>query len=283
MRIGAGEMNELASAAAFVQQLRNSPKGKPARFLPRNTSTLRVKNATGADLAFGEVVALETPIFTPTDNLGFFHSQAAMVATVPTGTTAGRIGFTLQPIPADGVGFVAVAGVCVAKVDPAQPEALSASEVAGETGHLVLAAGGHVQVLWRESGSSGLKWAVVRLAGGGSGAPEEFFLIDDAETELVVGSDPPQWDYVLLPATRGSDRVVSAIAGAAEAVGWNNYEDQDNWGHGQSLTLANGATLVPSPVKGPVWARWTGRSISGVKVYEFDEQCPTDVECGGGA
>lgn len=281
LNLPASEFNELASVAAQVETWRRSPSDRAPIDFRASREIAMVKNASGTAIDVGGVLAIESPLFTPADNPIGFKLRPALNGTTPSDTTAGRLAISIEPIEAGAIGRCVVAGLAATQVDIVEESSLSAGEVSGATNRLQLRQGGSVRVLWREAGSTGTKLAYVLLGGGAGTGGQERFIVDEVTTSLVVGSDPPRWYYRLQPASLvASTGVRAPIVDAPIVRAWNLWEDPTDYAHGQPLTLANGATLTPSMVKGPVLATWTGLYDEGVKVYEFDTACPTEPECG---
>lgn len=277
VRPSASRENRVSAGIEVIETMKRRLAGGGSS-APIDSNTLLAKNAGGDDVPMFGVVEIFDTLFVPSDNVVGFQNNRAVQVRVPTSATAGKFGIALEPIAAGKFGQVAVDGIAVAQVNITDPSGFVVGEVDGETNFLVTNASGTARILAREAGSSGVVWAIIQLGVAASSGAVERFLVDDTATTPVGGASPPQWDYSLLPSSINSSRVVSATGGAA-VIGWNLYEDQANWGHGQSLALANGATITPSPVTGPVWAKWTGLTSGGTKIYEFDVACPTDVGC----
>lgn len=278
VRPSASRENRVSAGIEVIETMKRRLAGGGSS-APIDSNTLLAKNAGGDDVPMFGVVEIFDTLFVPSDNVVGFQNNRVVQVRVPTSATAGKFGIALEPIAAGKFGQVAVDGIAVAQVNITDPSGFVVGEVDGETNFLVTNASGTARILAREAGSSGVVWAIIQLGVAASSGAVERMLIDDTATTLVGGSSPSQWTYSLQPSEIDASRVVTATVGVDPVIGWNLYEDQTNWGHGQALTLANGATLTPSPVTGPVWARWTGLSIDGVKVYEFDKACPTDVGC----
>jgi hypothetical protein len=162
-RPSADSHNSMLDAARAYQESRHevSP-GSPGRGFPGVVG--KVRNNSGADWPQFAAVALRVPIILPADNLAEFQRQPALegytaeaadLTAVPT-----RVGVTLEPVPAGGVGNVQLSGVV-----PCQVSVLSAGDrhadlVPGQT-YLQTATSGSVDVLW--STGTGTGWCLVRL------------------------------------------------------------------------------------------------------------------------
>ena len=135
----------------------------------QNDSNVRlIKNNTGADVGQYQILKLDGPVFTPTDNSTGWLQRQTFKGITPTDSCDFAI--TQRAVP-DGKAQPAIfAGVSPCTIDVT--DASHTHAVAGTTAaKLVSAASGPAKILWKESGT-GDKNAVVQLSQGGSGATE---------------------------------------------------------------------------------------------------------------
>jgi hypothetical protein len=279
MTIRASEWRSIASACEFTEAARRSgrPDGVPS--VARTSSTLRVRNSSGADLSIGHVVSIEAPLFTSADNLEGFKRQLAMVASAPSASSRGRIAIATEPIADGAIGRVIVSGIAVARLDVVDRNAWAAAPIVGETDRLQLVSRGPVEVLHRNAGDSGTVWAVIRI--GASVTAAEWMV---ASAALIAGSSPSRWKYTIQRGTRNATTGEVTVEATGEvAYAYNDWENPTGWGHGQSLSPAGGMTLTPLPVEGPVPATFTGLydPVDGKAIYRFDVACPMTSACAG--
>jgi len=130
---------------------------------PRHPSStiIKIRNQTGADRERFDVVALESPIIPPADNLQAFKGEPAINGVVPQGGE--HFAILLEPVPAGQIArYACVSGVTVARVNVLD-EAHQYADIAHDTcQYLESCPSGGAAILWRESGT-GVKWAIVRL------------------------------------------------------------------------------------------------------------------------
>lgn len=273
--MSAGDWNTFIDTARFVEGLQPRGIGSPAA---EPQQTVRVKNSTGAALALGAVVRIGAPLFGPSDNLAEFKFRTSFSGDAPASDTSGRIGILSGPLAVGGIGRAVVSGYAICKVDVTDTSTDNASEVAAQTGYLRTNPLGRCRIIWRESGSSGQKWAVVSIS------PFAATVIpthDITATTAVLTGDTPSWRYTLQAVsafTSGS----WASAGTTKTRCYNLAEDQTNYQHGQTMVTAGGTLTVTGPVAGPVNAFPTVISESGETVWVFDAPNPMGVTCGAG-
>lgn len=270
--IGAGEWNEIADAVAWVQSQRRSSWFAPQR--RDGPALVRLRNAAAVDLDAHSVVAVSVPTFGPSDDLDAFEYRLILDGSKPAQATEGSLAILTAPLAQDEIGLAAIAGVVVCKVDVTDPTALYAAEIVDEVGYLRTAPHGPARILWRESGSSGVKWAVVRLQGETDG---EFDAVVTAST--ARGTSPQSWVYTIKRATVDPvTGIWTAASGAPELLATNKAEDTSHYQHGQSLSPA-GATMTPSAVAGPVTAKFAHAWVDGARLYTFDAPNPMAITC----
>lgn len=169
----ASALNVWQDAADYVRDLE---RGGGAKDIPTGLAQgdiLPVKNNTGADRARFDVVGLETPIFTPSQNQDLFASRPGMTGVSPTlANHLGRFAVYLRPVPQGKLGPALVSGVVSCKV---KIEATGSNPLSGQSWYdyadiedgvmtrLVLRPHGAARVLWKASTSTGDQWAYVRL------------------------------------------------------------------------------------------------------------------------
>ncbi len=147
---------------------------------PRQTGTLLVKNGSGQDRQRFEVLAIDRPIFLPSDNLWSFQDQVAVIGVVPDENKhVGRFVVLLEPLRDGMIGRAVVSGVTPVRLNVLNEEHEWADIEGGETDSLKTDTAGSAFILWKEPPGSGgyggygygygygyyggLRWALVRI------------------------------------------------------------------------------------------------------------------------
>ena len=164
LAIPAEAYNAFIDAASDFQSRQRS-RTQDAKQGFRQTGIVRLKNESGSDRDRFAVLGVDGPIISPDDNLDSFRNEVTLVGVVPASEDhTGRYAILLEPIRTGGIGSAVVAGVAIVKVD-VKEECHAFAEIAGgQTTHLQSGTKGSAVILWKETGS-GVKWAVVRIAG----------------------------------------------------------------------------------------------------------------------
>lgn len=239
-----------------------------------------VRNSSGSDVLPNAVLAIGNPIIVPADNENEFRYAVSFDAAAPSSTTAGNFVVTIDSIANGKIGRAVFAGLAPVKIDITDTGAKRAIEVSGQTGYLRTSNEGGVPIVWRVGGTSGQEWGVVIVGDRGASTQSPSHIITASTS--IAGSDPERWKYTIKRATTNATTgAVTAVSGAPSLVAYNDFEDPSAYAHGQSLTLASGATLVPDgPCEGPVEAWFSGvYDGSGNPIYRFDAPTPMAVDC----
>jgi hypothetical protein len=128
----------------------------------RQSTLAKVRNQTGTDLNRFSIVALGTPIVTPSANLVEFKRQVSFQGLVPTATTGGKFGVLLEPLAVNTIGTAAVAGCIITRISVGATLYNCAETIQGQNGFLQSVPHGPASILWIES-SGAVRWAVIRF------------------------------------------------------------------------------------------------------------------------
>lgn len=251
---GAAEYNEIVRAVRRVNALTlgaaNSPLGIAT------SERVVVRNESSTEIPRLGIVEIYEPVFGPTDNLNEFVSRVSLRGRVPTAAARGRIAIALEPLPEARVGLAVVSGMAICKLNVTDANATFAKDVPGNATRLETSTVGAIPIIWKESGASGEKWAVVLL--GAQGMNPRRFRRRLAIT-AAVSAGTNVWDYTVL------------VDGASMPA--ENLYEETPWGHGQGLSFTQG-DLTPGPVEGSVWC-----DLRDDGVWEFDEPNPLVPAC----
>lgn len=249
--------NQFAEATEHYQRNRRAGLDESGATALRTTETVvLIRNETGVDLDFFAVVGLGDPLITPTENEEEFKLRRAFIGVEPAAEHAGKFAIMAHPVAhvdgsADGqdIGRGVVHGVTQALVKMASLSHTFADVDAGETGHLLSAATGGAQILWREEDAEvdDVVWAYVRLGGGGGGPATAAFAMITAKT----GTEPP-FRYAAEGATMDADGNWSG--GGAEYDDIFNVEEQGSGGQWVNPLLVGDVVLLyPAPGGAAAW------------------------------
>ncbi len=172
--------------AARDHQDRQRGRDRGALRRLRQNGIVPVKNASGADRDRFDVLGIDAPLFTPTENEESFKNEPAVSGVVPVeADQTGRFVVLLEPVKAGEIALGCALGVCPVHVDM-QDEAHRFADVAeGVTGHLVSGPAGGAEILWAEAGT-GVKWALVKV---GAGTDERVKVSHDDTTTGYLRKD----------------------------------------------------------------------------------------------
>ena len=105
LRIPAETFNAFLDAA---QDFRNRQQARSRDPQPtfRQSGIVKVKNASGEDRGRFDILGIDRPIFTPTDNLDTFQNDVLLVGVVPDQEKhPGRFCILLEPLAVDAIGL----------------------------------------------------------------------------------------------------------------------------------------------------------------------------------
>jgi hypothetical protein len=159
LRIAARDYNAMLDAA---DSYRRSQLGttNPIGF---GLSPLLAKNTSGEDVQVGQVLGIDGPVFSQADNPAEFFHNIIMSASKP--TTASHLGkwcVALETIPAGRLGRVAAWGIAAVSLQLDYADHPFA-DVANNSFVLKSNWCGAGQILWTQSSSPGLTYAIVRI------------------------------------------------------------------------------------------------------------------------
>ncbi|MBN2581475.1 MAG: hypothetical protein JXL80_00295 [Planctomycetes bacterium] len=151
--------------AAVDQKRRQQASSQTERAAFRQAGIVLVKNGSGADRLRFDVLGIDTPVITPTDNENAFKSKVVLNGSTPSESDhLGRFVILLEPLAGGKVGMACAAGVCAVHIDVQNEDHRFADIKDGEAASLESRESGAATILWKEPGT-GLKWAVVHVAG----------------------------------------------------------------------------------------------------------------------
>lgn len=142
----------------------------------QQTGICLIRNDSGSDVPRFGVLGIDSPLFTPEQNLRSFQNIPAFRGSTPTaGTHEGKFGVTLEPIADGKIGRAVFSGLCVCKLniedDPTSSSSSMPEQGSGEyadikDGSLTCLDSnqdGSARVLWHEEDTVGEVWSYVHL------------------------------------------------------------------------------------------------------------------------
>jgi len=151
--------------SAVDHKARQQSSSQADRQAFRQSGIVLVKNASGADRQRFDVLGVDAPVITPTDNEDAFKNKVVLSGSTPAeGDHSGRFGILLEPLADGKVGMACASGVCAAHVDVQHEDHQFADIKDGDVSSLQTRESGAATILWKETGT-GLKWVIVHLAG----------------------------------------------------------------------------------------------------------------------
>lgn len=128
------------------------------------------KNDSGSDVGRWAVLEIGGVVIDPAtdaDHAESFQATPVVLGVEPTDPAKPFV-IAVEPIADGAIGRVAASGVVPVKLDVTAEADTTAASKAGSTGELKTGSG-PAAVLWKESGTGGGKWGLVRFGGGGGG------------------------------------------------------------------------------------------------------------------
>ncbi len=188
--LSAGDHNAMLDAARAHRARQQLTAGDSAAKL--QSGIILVRNATGSDAGFLDVLAIDAPLILPTDSLNEWRSRVALSCVAPGSTHAGRYVVLQEPIPAGKMGRGMVIGVTPVNLDVVADTDRFAEVADGVSTSLKTSTVGSARILWKESGT-GAKRGVVMLSGEVPVSPAHTAAVDptvddDSDAGYAIGT-----------------------------------------------------------------------------------------------
>ena len=227
LEFSATTFNTMVDVARQWQQ--RTERFRPPQSEIRQAEIVRIKNTSGADVGQYMPLGIAGVAFDPADAdaLVTFKGPAVVFegdSVQDAGAVSpyrGRFAITLEPIANGVVGRAVIAGVVQTQVE-VTADGIKYADAQPGSDLLGTSPIGSAQILWREPGASGTKWAVVRLGANAVGAvaTEEKWYSLNEELECF---------------------------GSASAITCNNIDYE------QDIPGSTGATVTVYDVSGQTW------------------------------
>lgn len=172
-----GERLAIPAAAwnRVIDQIALAPIARPSGGEASRIPNLRVyvRNDTSGTIDQWGILHITgiCPAITGTTGSAFeqYQTSPAVAGVTPTGTTNGQFLVAVEPIKAGEFGLAAIDGVVQVKLDVTAESDRFATPKAGSTTEMKTASSGEAAILWKQSGTGGGKWGLVRIGASSSG------------------------------------------------------------------------------------------------------------------
>jgi hypothetical protein len=217
--LSAGDFNAMLDAARAHRARQKLTADEPAAKL--QSGIILVKNASGSDGSFLDILAIDVPLILPTDSLNQWRSRVAMSCVSPGSTHAGRYVVLQEPIPAGKMGRAMVIGVTPVNLDVTADTDRFAEVATGVSTSLKTGTTGSARILWKESGT-GAKRGVVMLTGEATSSAPHVDTVDPTVTD----DDAAGFAVGAVWINESSDRFFVATDVTTGAAVWATGEDK---------------------------------------------------------
>lgn len=246
----AAAWNAMLDAARRIAESDSS--AGPSLAAARSPATVLVKNSTGAALETGHIVGLGSPLYTPTDNLGEFKFRPTIVGAVPTTAShKGKFAICSEQIPDGKIGCAVLIGIAACRVNIVSSTDGYADVRDSDATQLDTAASGAARILWRETGSTGTKWALVRIGGAAASGGSTFSARVVSSTVITANKS---WKYTIRRVTATVGGVFTDESGYSNEDAVNGCENptDSSSSYGVGMWPAPGMSLTRQPIKSGV-------------------------------
>ena len=244
--IPAATFNAFIDAAEDFRRRQHDARRRRQREL-HDTGIVLVRNESGEDRERFDVLGIDGPIITRSDNEPEFRQRVALRGSVPSAAHGGRFVVLLEPARDQAIVRACIDGVCLGRVRMSDEGHGFADVSAGTASEPESRASGPVQLLWIEPVEQRedpqVAWCVLRLGGGGAGAATATFAMITSK----AGTAPP-YRYAAAQATMDADGNWSQVPGGAAYNNVFNLEEQGAGGQWVNPLLEGDVVLIfPAP------------------------------------
>ena len=148
LRIKADTWNTMIDAARAIADQRVRMVAPPAGGTP-GRSVLYIRNDSGEDLDWGDVLGIAGPLITPDENETDYRLWTALMGDTPDAAVhRGRFAVLTEPIPAGAIGHAVVTGVIATRVQMNVAGHRFADVLDNDATQLDSAESGSAEILW---------------------------------------------------------------------------------------------------------------------------------------
>ncbi|PHR99576.1 MAG: hypothetical protein COA78_24725 [Blastopirellula sp.] len=191
--LSASKLNE---AFHFAARAKAGAYDQPTQMLPigaRASDICFCQNGSGADVGMYGVLAIDAPLFTPSDSLKQFKQRVQLRGRAHTAGDQQNFVVALEPIKAGKVGRVQMRGIVQAEVDIKDLDHTHCELKAG-TSVLESSATGVIPIVWQAGTSTEKQWCYVSL-----NAMPEMSWVFKAITTITAGDYSGEGDCCPVP------------------------------------------------------------------------------------
>jgi hypothetical protein len=197
----AGTINGYQEAADYVRQLSRSGGALPGSGAAAQPCIVPIKNCSGGDRRRFDILGIDTPIFTPADNLDVFQNRPGLVGVVPQSENhLHRFAVLLRPVAENDTAPGCIVGMVPIRLDVTSESHEFAHIADDACDHMVSDSTG-CPILWKDDEAhedeNGLRWGLVNLVSAAPSTAVAWYqlLTDmDSDSSYVAWANPGQFD-----------------------------------------------------------------------------------------
>ena len=188
--LNAGFLNELIVSSRRANEIDSSGRAGGVGGTPP-TTLVKVHNDSEDTLPFGAVIIADGPAgdneFDTDETARWLFRRSPYFTAADPASAKDQPLIVDRPIDAGEIGYAAIAGLAVTRIDVGDAGHLYAVPVVGETGHLASAEAGPVRILHKAPADDGdIGWAVVLLGGGAGEGGGTCIDVDTSDTFTIT-------------------------------------------------------------------------------------------------
>jgi hypothetical protein len=181
--------NSFRDASDWVKRHQFGQGARPVRH-PMDLHLVYVRNDSGADRDWHDVLGISGVIITPTENANEFKTCVMVTGVVPTtaAPAGGKFVVRREPIPSGEIGRGHISGACPAKIEADADDYAWCDVNDGDPASLLASSTGSARIIYRESGTGVKDGYVLLAAGAGAEARGQYaWMIRMMVTQNQVG------------------------------------------------------------------------------------------------
>lgn len=163
LRLAAEQVNALNRLSRSPASVRSGPESA----FEKGRNIILVRNDSGQAVDRWGVLQIGGIVIDPSSSAAAastFQDQPCVIGVMPTGVGEPFV-VAIEPIASSGIGRAAIAGVVQCKLDVTNAGDKFAGPKTGSSAEMKTG-GGSSRILWKQGGTGGGKWGLVRISGG---------------------------------------------------------------------------------------------------------------------